>query len=119
MYLVPVKCYVFAVVIRKSSQEEVTHKGETVLQAVNWWKDVQGQESPTGKGTESWHPCRCTKGFKGREARVEAREEEKVRSICFFLPWLVRNDLGRKKFRGSSNQITVCEGGWEVGELLF
>lgn len=53
MYLVPIKCYVFAVVIRESSQEEVTHKGVTVFQAVNWWKDVQGQESPTGKGTES------------------------------------------------------------------
>lgn len=90
-----------------------------MFQAVNWWKDVQGQESPTGKDSESGHPCRCIKGFKGREARGEDREEEKVGAICLFLPLLVRNDLGRKKLRGSSNQTSVCVGGWEVGELLF
>lgn len=66
VYPVPSKCNVFAVIIRESFQEKVTHKGRTDFQAEDWWENAKGPESPTGRVTKSRHPVEVEQGVQVR-----------------------------------------------------
>lgn len=102
VYLGPSKRSAFAVIIRESLQEEVTHKGRTVFQGRNRQKDIRGRESPIGKSSPG--PRGASKGRRCHS--VGWGEVDTVRIRGLFLTFLLRNVLGKKNLQVSSDQTT-------------